>query len=73
MPINEQHSDYAVTAQLHHCMMGSHVPFPYFNNSNDEGAVDRVRDNAIVVALKIPISSHGIGTMPSCRSIPYTS
>ena len=51
MPINEQHSDYAVTAQLHHCM-GSHGPFPYFNNSNDDRAVDIVWDNAIVVALK---------------------
>ena len=51
MPSEEQHSDCAVTAQLHHCM-GSHGPFPYSNNSNDDGAVDIVRDNAIVVALK---------------------
>ena len=70
MPSEEQHSDCAVTAQLHHCM-GLHGPFPYFNNSNE--AVDIVRDNAIVVAPKIPTRSHGIGTMPSCRSIPHTS
>ena len=69
MPINAWHSNYAVASLLR----GLARSIPYSNNSNDDGAVDIVWDNAIVVALKTPKSSHGIGTRPSCQSLPHPS
>ena len=69
MPINAWHSNYAVASLLR----GLGRSIPYSKNSNDDGAVDIVWDNAIVVALKTPTSSHGIGTRPSCQSLPHPS